>query len=483
MYDYVIIGGGPCGLTLAWILGEAKKSVLVLEREQSLGGCHRVRRVNGLFTEHGPRIYLNNANTFKHLLSQMGLDFNQLFTPYNFNFTNIGGQTLQTMKPFEIFAFFLAYLNLIINPEYGRSSTLQRFMQAHQFTKSTQDYLDNLCRMTDGAGADRYTLFEFLQILNQHAFYQIVQPKLPNDLGLFKIWKKKLDSLSNVQVQLGQEVISIDSFQDSYVTGIQVKDTTNGVLRPIQAKNYLFAIPPQHLIDLFQRSKLNTIINSFGPFTDLTKWHQASQYNTYLPVIFHWSQKLDLPRVWGFSSTDWGLIYIVLTDYLTFNDSRSKTVISACITKVDNVSRSLGKTANQCGEGEIIDEVFEQLKLSYPNLPDPTEAIVSPGVHRTKDQWRTKDQSFILSTLGYRPQMQSSILKNLYWVGTHNGYHQYHFTSIESAVSNAVTLANQLIPGSKKKYQVKGSLSLLTVIYTTILIFIAIGIYFYFFKK
>ena len=60
MYDYLIVGAGPCGLALAWYLSKLNKKILIVEKENTIGGCHRVRRVNGLFTEHGPRIYLDN---------------------------------------------------------------------------------------------------------------------------------------------------------------------------------------------------------------------------------------------------------------------------------------------------------------------------------------------------------------------------------------------------------------------------------------
>ena len=76
IYDYVIIGGGPSGLTLAWCLAFSyHKKVAVIERESSLGGCHRVIRVNGLFSEHGPRIYVDNYFMFQKILVEMGLSF------------------------------------------------------------------------------------------------------------------------------------------------------------------------------------------------------------------------------------------------------------------------------------------------------------------------------------------------------------------------------------------------------------------------
>lgn len=46
-YDYIIVGGGPCGISLSHLLAKTNKKILLLEGENSLGGCHRVDRING----------------------------------------------------------------------------------------------------------------------------------------------------------------------------------------------------------------------------------------------------------------------------------------------------------------------------------------------------------------------------------------------------------------------------------------------------
>jgi len=44
MYDYAIIGSGPSGLTCSWMLQSAGHKCILIDREKSIGGCHRVRR-------------------------------------------------------------------------------------------------------------------------------------------------------------------------------------------------------------------------------------------------------------------------------------------------------------------------------------------------------------------------------------------------------------------------------------------------------
>ena len=67
-YDLIIIGAGPSGLSLAHYMRDTYKKILIIERENSIGGAHIVERVpfqnEFLFTEHSPRIYVSNYISF-----------------------------------------------------------------------------------------------------------------------------------------------------------------------------------------------------------------------------------------------------------------------------------------------------------------------------------------------------------------------------------------------------------------------------------
>jgi protoporphyrinogen/coproporphyrinogen III oxidase len=53
-YDIAIIGGGISGLTTAYDLQRCGRSVIVLERQQTVGGNAISQRINGFLMEHGP---------------------------------------------------------------------------------------------------------------------------------------------------------------------------------------------------------------------------------------------------------------------------------------------------------------------------------------------------------------------------------------------------------------------------------------------
>jgi phytoene dehydrogenase-like protein len=81
-YDYIIVGGGPTGMTLAWLLEDKTRKILLIEDEETLGGCHRVHRINGYFSEHGPRVYSNSYLMLIELLKDMDIDFDDYFVEY-----------------------------------------------------------------------------------------------------------------------------------------------------------------------------------------------------------------------------------------------------------------------------------------------------------------------------------------------------------------------------------------------------------------
>ena len=118
-YDYAIVGGGPTVMTIAWILSNQKKKVILIEKDEVLGGCHKVLRVNRYFTEHGPRVYSNSFLMFIQILSDMNIAFTDLFIPYNFKHTNIDNKTILSLNFNEIMALLSAFLKLIVNKDYN----------------------------------------------------------------------------------------------------------------------------------------------------------------------------------------------------------------------------------------------------------------------------------------------------------------------------------------------------------------------------
>jgi hypothetical protein len=454
VYDYVIVGTGPTGLSLAWYLSQENKSVLLIDRESSIGGCHRVQRVDGLLTEHGPRVYSDVYLTFIKLLEEMDINYDDLFTLYSFDISNIGNKTKKDLKFHETFAFILAFINLVFNPIYGQDISMNTFMKNNSFTPESTDYLERVCRLTDGAQTDRYTLFQFLQLINNQSLYNLHQPTKPNDDGLLDLMKNKLLDTNLVTFLLNHDVLSLNT-DDDIINSLSVinKVTSNKYIA--QGQKYILAIPPKPLYNMLLNS--GSCKYAFGNIEFIRKWTENNSYFKYIPITLHWKKKLDLPKIWGFPASDWGLAFIVLSNYMKFERpeelENSQTVISTAITFTDRKSLVTGKTANESDMNEIHNEVLRQLRLSYPDLPNPDFMLTSPHVHNVDNKWINTDTAFVSTPNKnqYLP-FKSFIFDNLYNCGAQNGKSNYHFTSMETAISNGLHLFNELEPNGHKRY-------------------------------
>jgi hypothetical protein len=471
-YDYCIIGAGPTGLTLAYLFSKIGKKCLIVDKNGNIGGCHRVTRVNGLFTEHGPRIYSSSYVNTRNLLKKMDINFDKLYIPYKFTISDIGKYSIKDFTISEMISFVYPFLMLVINSKYGKDMSIKKFMEINMFTEKTKDYIDRLCRLTDGASSEKYSLNKFLQLFNQQFIYTVYQPNKPNDEGLFKIWLEKLYE-NKVDFMMNTQVLTLDgnNFQNvEYITVLN-----NNKIYKIKSKRFIMCIPPKPIENIL--SKTIFYKDSFGELTKLQNWVNNSTYMNYIPIIFHWNKEINLQKVWGFPKTEWGIAFIVLTNYMNFNDERSKLVISTCVTKTDTKSSLINKTANECNEDELKKEVFRQLKVSFPNLPEFNYSILHPGTIKYENKWIESDTAYI-ETYNSKPLSPfSEITQNLFQVGTQNGNSIYSFTTMESAITNAIVFSNILEPTTQNIINRKRNIELIGYIRIFVFIILVIVIF------
>jgi hypothetical protein len=474
-YDYVIVGGGPTGMTIAWILSNQKKKILLIEKDEVLGGCHKVLRVNGYFTEHGPRIYSNSFLMFIELLADMDIAFTDLFIPYKSKPTDIDNKTIQINNKInlnltfnEIMALLLAFLKLIVNKDYGRTVSMKDFMKKNNFSENSYDFIERLCLLSDGATIDNYTLFQFLQYINKQFFYSLYQPKIPNDRGLIKIWTEKLLK-NNVKILLNSKVIKID-VENNNVSRLIINE--NGIEKEIIANKYVLTIPPKPFYNLISSNPKTE--NIFGNNKKIQKWKVKNSYFDYITLTFHYKNEVKLPKLNGFPRTPWGIGFVILSNFMDFKtDEPSKTVISICISML-NVPNEEGKTVNQCSKEEIIKYVKEQLSF----FPNPDLIIISPTIKRINDVWINEDTAYVITT-EQRFIKPKGKLSNLYYVGIHNGNSSYYVTTIESAVQNAIHYCIEEIPELKYRYVSQNLMEIRNLVIYAIIIIVCIFLIIY----
>jgi hypothetical protein len=479
-YQNVVIGGGPTGLTIALYLSElgdlreTEGQVCLIDKNNSLGGCHRVTRVDEkYFTEHGPRIYSSAYRNVKQVLKKINTSFKEEFTPYLFNISSIQNESLGMFSLREKLAIAKEYSLFVLglNKLKLRHTSVAQFAREHNFSAEALDYMDRLCRLTDGAEAERYTMLEFIQLFNQNFFYKLYQPKTPNDMGMFKKWEETL--LKNKVTIMKNTDVKCYEYEDGVYT-----ITFNNKSEKIDCKNLFLCVPPTHFVKiapeyiLYNYSQENKL--------DIREWAEFNKYINDIPVSFHWNKKLELPKVWGFPKSDWGIAFIVLSDYMKPN-LNDNTVISTCVTIQTTKSSITGKTMNESNKEELIAEVFRQLKISFPDLPDYDKAILHPTVKYRDNKWVEDDQAYVETYKSEFIPAGSSVYENHYFVGTQNGRSYYRFTSMESAVTNALYLLKKIRSKELRTLKIEKPFELLVIF--RLLILITFGIILYYFVR
>ena len=156
------------------------------------------------------------------------------------------------------------------------------------------------------------------------------------------------------------------------------------------------------------------------------------------------------------------------------------TVLSVAISICEKNSRATYKKANECSADELIKEVHRQIKESiFPDLSADYKAIINPNNYYDtyKNKWACKDNAYF-NVYGEKYIPFNSSINNVYNLGTHNGKSYISYTTIESAVSNAIYLAGELYPEVMSRYRVYRGITGKNVLMVVIL-FISLIIFYF----
>ena len=482
-YDYVICGGGPSGITAAYALASVGKRCLLVEREGAIGGCHRAEYAHGYWTEHSPRVYSSAYVNMKALLRRMGSSYDELFVPYPLITLAEEWSSLRQLTARE--AGLLAGQMVLFVPgtnhERCRATSVEAFTAQHRFRPSSRAFLDSICRLTDGAQSNRYSMYELLQLVNQQLLTQSTSvPAVPTDQGLFRVWHAALDRTGLVDCLFHHEAERLEvgrgKDQSVRLSGVVLRDTRCGPAHPprvVRGSRIFLALPPRPLYQLNERSS-SMAHHAFLPsLADMARWQRGTGYDDGLAVVMHWDVVLELPPLWGRPNNDWGVAFMWSSHYTRFTSPHSRTVISTLITLVDTPSSATGKTANQSTRQELIDETVRQLQQIFAQssscaLPPPDRALCHLGMRRVRDRWVPADTAFIAAASETAAPVHlaaaSPCFPNLFNVGTQNNQSSFALTTFESATTNALALVHALEPETRGLFPIRRSLSLRDVV-------------------
>jgi hypothetical protein len=466
IYDYVCVGGGPTGIAFTYCMAKLGKKCLIIERESDIGGCHRVERVDGLFTEHSPHIYTNSAVNFDMLLKDMGLGsfFKEFLQPFRFKVANIEGGVTNHLTLWELLQLVVPFAHVMISPEAGSRISLDAFARKRGFSKKAREYLDRVCLFTDGGGSDRFSLNHFIRIIDQQCRHSLFQLREPSDIGLFAKIKSKLLETGKINIITHANVLKLLA-NNTRIHAAKIEQESG--ISTVRGKQFILAVPPVALISILRGSSVN-VQRAFGCINALERWNDRCMYNQFIAITFHWDYVLEPSSSNSFEkATDWHVAYLRLSNYMDLGDPRSKTVYSICIARTDTQSSETGKTANESSKEELFTEVYRQLRTVFPTLPNPTYSLLHPGLIRRGGKWIASDSAYLNTWNSKHLNPQSPIFSNLFSVGSHNKTGSLRITSIESATTAGLQLVHQLEPSEENRWVI-GSPSTITGIFLKI---------------
>lgn len=451
----VIIGGGPSGIFTALLLAEQGHGVTLLEANRVIGGCHRVDRVDGVFSEHGPRIYVTNYLNYKTLLDLCGISFDDHYVPYKYGFISAGIDGVMTrLHLSEVCTIVLSYVAFMLAPSIFDKRSVKDVCR--HFAPSSLKILDNMCKLTDGAGVERYTMRSFLELVNQNLLYKIVEPKAPNDSWLWPAVQEKLTSLG---VRVVHQAVTAVTDDSTRVTGVR---TSRGLF--FEGDAVIVATPPLHTAAILQRSS-PLVASAFG--VDIQQYMRDNTYDTYVSFTIHLdpTYKDKLPKVWGRPTNDWNVAWIVMSDYFV---NEAAALISATIFDLDQKSSHTNLTANETSDAhDLVTEATRQVLTALKITASPRHIVLNPRVFRRDGQWSTSDMPF-MRTPKSTPVSSVSSLSGLYWVGPHNMNNRYAFTSMENVCENVIAFCNSFQTPGRRRIQLRRAWTVNGGVYTTL---------------
>lgn len=439
---YVIVGAGPTGLSLAYVLANNGYEVDLIEKDAQLGGSWNAQWVEGkYFSENSPRVILYPSEFFNFLFD-VGMTMD--------DFGNIYGNIFQTILKFLV--FFTKHFSIT---DYSTLIQGVVYNNIINSDRTFQDWLDH-SGLSDGA---KKALTIFCITINAEPHNTHINDFFGAMLGLPHVkqmrepnqWlnmiEHKFSLLPNIRVHKNMELINITGTKDKIERAI-AKNCKTAQVRSYEGDRFIFATEPNAFPNMIKNASVS-IKNNWTSYDWINKWSQESYYIGF-GFQLHFREKIDFDNEWCWScEDDWNVIITPVSNWLNekSKDPLVNTVWSCCITKMDNKSSTLGLTANQCSREQILTECMRQIKKGFSGeLPKPYRVTFADGLHRKGGKWISKNTGYTRKPgLGYLP-MRGNI-ENLFALGCYTEQGRNMVAHSGTAVGATMEFLNKYEPG------------------------------------
>ncbi len=374
MYDLIIIGAGPAGLTAAYQLSESNKKVLVLEKKSQVGGLAETKVFGPYRYDIGPhRFFTKNKEVYELFLEMLGNDavsvdrktrilfnnsyFDYPLTPLNALF-GLGVSESVVIGFSYLFARVKSYLGVskINNFEDWVVDRFGKKLFNNFFKNYTEKVWGINCKDigSDWAaqrikGLSLSTAIKFALFPNSKKRPKTLVDKFyyPR-LGAGMLWEKFEEHITNkgIEVTKNKKVTSIKKTEDIF--SIIYEDSERNKIS-VETKNVFFSNPLLEFISIYDSDVPQSVIDSAK---SLNYRNHLSVHITIDKKLFddNWiyihSPNLNMARISDFTNFSDDMseagTYPLTLEYFCFEDDdiwskQNKDIIDFALNELKNI--------------------------------------------------------------------------------------------------------------------------------------------------
>ena len=354
---YIIVGAGVTGLSLAFYLGKIGHDVIIIEKEDDIGGSWNSTWVDGMyFSENSPKILVNGGQHVE-FFKDIGVWSTRPV------YKNQWGVVSFFLKHFEFFDY------IIFLTKTTKDETVREWMDSSDLSQGARDAIRVFCILINDTPEKTHVKDFFGFLRNFHAWKNPVQFRDPNE------WHQrileKFREMGNVRV----------------VTGCACEEMIHDGRKAVSVKCDGGVVEGDRFVLCTQSTGL------FGDnWGDIESWKKETHYDSFGFQI-HFDRDVEFPSEWCWACLgDWTVIILPVSEYLDEfrRDSRVKTVWSCCVTDLNSKSSFIGKSANECEDTmEVVEEALRQI-----NCVNPYRITLSPGLLHDGEGWVSRNTGF-----------------------------------------------------------------------------------------
>ena len=326
---YIIVGAGPAGLSLAYILSKHNYDIVLIEKDIKLGGSWNSDWIEGkYFSENAPRVLFFSGYT-KKLLNDIGINNKDLGNIYG----NSGFE--EKLKFFKFFYNYFSFQDYLIffislikfNFFININKNLQYWLDNSNLTRNAKEAIRIFCIVL-GDVPKKTNINDFFSIIKTNPFATLKQFKEPNKWHMLiekKLIKNKVKIYKNCMVT---EILT----KNKKPIGISYINLKNNYVDEIKGDKIIIAAQSTGLFNILKNSS-DIIKNNWINYNYIKEWAKKTYLNSF-GFQLHFDKKIKFPNEWGWSSkSEWTIIILPVSNWLKIisKDKNIKTVWSCCI--------------------------------------------------------------------------------------------------------------------------------------------------------